>query len=138
MLKQRLRDCEAATDHYQRVTVSWGLLGRLHADATAGARSVFDEKLLAQMLAEILRDQPHGYVGNAAGAVGNNDTDWALRICARARGGGGYREAKTDDENCHPAKQPGEIEADCVQHHSFSSRAQMRRVSRLKIADNAL
>jgi hypothetical protein len=55
--------------------------GRIrHADIAAGAGDVFNVELVPQLLGKLLRDQPSGDVGHAAGRERDDDPDGLARV----------------------------------------------------------
>ena len=108
-LEQRHADGLPVADHAERVSVRRRLEHRLGRQEAARARPIFDHDLLLGSLGEFLRQQPHGQIGNAAGAIRDGDVNglrwegWLCASgshrangCAQANGQGGPRnEART-------------------------------------------
>ncbi|KAG0763917.1 hypothetical protein G6F22_018329 [Rhizopus arrhizus] len=65
--------------HQQGVAIGLGARHRLRADDACGARAVFHDDLLPQPGAQLVRDQPRGDVGGAAGRGRNDKGDRPFR-----------------------------------------------------------
>src|SRR4029079_8735593 len=63
----------AAGDQDQRVAVRRRLRERLRRDRAAGARTIFDDRLLSPGLRQRLPERARQYVDGAAGGVGHQD-----------------------------------------------------------------
>ena len=88
-----------------------------HADVAAGAGDVLDVELLAELLRQLLRDQPSGDVGHAARRERHDDLDRLVRILlreCRARSSARRRKhampskaaRRTATKNCHDRSLP--------------------------------
>ena len=69
---------------HQRVAVGRGLRGLPHGDDAVGAAAVLDHDLLAERVAQPLRDQPRDGVVAAAGRERHDQRDRARRIGLRS------------------------------------------------------
>ena len=75
-LEQGHGDGLPVSDHVKRVTVRWRFEHFLGREEAGGSRTIFDDDLLLRSLGQFLREEAHGQVGDAAGAIGNENVDW--------------------------------------------------------------
>jgi hypothetical protein len=70
----------------QNITVRRGTGRGLGGDDPAGAGPVVDDELLAELLGELVGDDPRGHVGDSASPVRDDDAHRAVRIAGLRRG----------------------------------------------------
>src|SRR5215510_15724912 len=79
LIKARI-DYNTRADEQQRVSVGCRVRDHRHSKIAARARMVLDIELLAQTVAQFLRDQARHRVGRARRSEGYNDLDRPSRI----------------------------------------------------------
>src|SRR5215831_17969875 len=72
-------------DEEERIAIGYRTHDGLRGDISAGARSVLDDKLLAEPLRQPLADQARDDVGAAAGGKADDDAHRPRRISLRPR-----------------------------------------------------
>jgi hypothetical protein len=99
--QQRIDRQRPADRQAERVAVGRGLGDRVGAEIAARARLVLDHEVLAELVLEVIGDQPHHQVGGRAGAERHDQLDRPGRPALRQ--GGNRRGDESEKRNEKPA-----------------------------------
>ena len=82
LVEQRRRDGVVVAGHEQRVAVGGGGRAGLRGDDAGGAGAILDDELLMEAARQLLAEDAHADIGDAARAIGHDQRDRMIGIVA--------------------------------------------------------